>query len=114
MSLYPEVEPYEHGMLEVGDGQHVYWETCDNPDGKPALVLHGGPGSGCTPRHRRYSAVAPLEGPALLADQLNGAPLAAEHGGPWRLSDRCPARRVAGRGPRNRGSTGNAARRAPT
>src|SRR3990172_5464381 len=51
--LYPEIEPYEHGMLEVGDGNHVYWETCGNPRGKPAVVVPGGPGSGCTPRHRR-------------------------------------------------------------
>ena len=54
MSLYPATEPYEHGMLEVGDGHKVYWETCGNPNGKPALVLHGGPGSGCTPGWRRY------------------------------------------------------------
>ena len=51
--LYPEIAPYEHGMLEVGDGNRVYWETCGNPRGKPAIVLHGGPGSGCTPWHRR-------------------------------------------------------------
>ncbi|MGW1470431.1 prolyl aminopeptidase [Streptomyces olivaceus] len=54
MSLYPEIEPYDHGMLDVGDGNHVYWETCGNPHGKPAVVLHGGPGSRATPGHRRY------------------------------------------------------------
>ncbi|MGW6734397.1 prolyl aminopeptidase [Streptomyces sp. NPDC055013] len=53
MTLYPEIEPYDHGMLDVGDGNHVHWETCGNPHGKPALVLHGGPGSGCTPYFRR-------------------------------------------------------------
>lgn len=53
MPLYPEIEPYDHGLLDVGDGNHVYWETCGNPDGKPAVVLHGGPGSGCTPWARR-------------------------------------------------------------
>jgi proline iminopeptidase len=52
-SLYPEIEPYEHGMLDVGEGDLVYWETCGDPGGKPAVVLHGGPGSGCTPWHRR-------------------------------------------------------------
>ena len=52
-SLYPEIEPYEHGMLEAGDGNLVYWETCGNPRGKPAVVLHGGPGSGCSSWHRR-------------------------------------------------------------
>ncbi len=51
--LYAEIMPYEHGMLEAGDGNHVYWETCGNPRGKPAVVLHGGPGSGCTAWHRR-------------------------------------------------------------
>jgi proline iminopeptidase len=51
--LHPEIEPYDHGLLDVGDGHHVYWETCGNPVGKPAVVLHGGPGSGCTPWWRR-------------------------------------------------------------
>ena len=50
--LYPEIEPYEHGFLEVGDGNTMYWETCGNPYGKPVVVLHGGPGSGCTPWYR--------------------------------------------------------------
>ena len=40
-------------MLPVGDGNLVYWETCGNPHGKPAVVLHGGPGSGCSPGWRR-------------------------------------------------------------
>jgi proline iminopeptidase len=52
--LYPPIEPYQNGMLEVGDGNLVYWEACGNPDGKPALVIHGGPGSGCNPGHRQY------------------------------------------------------------
>ena len=51
--LYPQIKPYERGMLEVGDGNLVYWETCGNPRGKPALVVHGGPGSGCSEWHRR-------------------------------------------------------------
>ncbi|MET8688697.1 prolyl aminopeptidase [Streptomyces sp. NPDC004732] len=54
MGLYPDIEPYDHGMLDVGDGNRVYWEACGNPHGKPAVVLHGGPGSGCTPFFRRY------------------------------------------------------------
>ena len=52
--LYPEIEPYDYGMLEVGDGNTIYWETCGNPSGKPVVVLHGGPGSGCTPSMRRF------------------------------------------------------------
>jgi len=50
---YPEIEPFASGMLDVGDGQEIYWETVGNPTGLPAVVLHGGPGSGCTPGHRR-------------------------------------------------------------
>lgn len=52
--LYPRIEPYAHGLLDVGDGQSLYWETCGDPAGKPAVVLHGGPGSGCIPGFRRY------------------------------------------------------------
>jgi proline iminopeptidase len=50
---YPEIEPYDHGMLDVGDGNLVYWEVCGNPEGKPAVVVHGGPGSGCSEGMRR-------------------------------------------------------------
>jgi proline iminopeptidase len=52
--VYDAIEPYASGMLEVGDGNSIYWETCGNPDGKPALVLHGGPGSGCSTSMRTY------------------------------------------------------------
>jgi len=50
---YPPIEPYEQGMLDVGDENLVYWEVCGNPGGKPALVVHGGPGSGCSTGMRR-------------------------------------------------------------
>ncbi|MDQ3767411.1 MAG: prolyl aminopeptidase [Actinomycetota bacterium] len=53
MDLYPELEPHEQGILQVDDRDSIYWETCGNPNGKPAVVLHGGPGSGCLPWHRR-------------------------------------------------------------
>ncbi len=46
-------KPYAHGMLEVGDGNEVYWEACGSPDGKPAVIVHGGPGSGCRPGQGR-------------------------------------------------------------
>lgn len=45
--MHPATEPYDWGLLDVGDGNQIYWETCGNPQGKPALVIHGGPGSGC-------------------------------------------------------------------
>jgi proline iminopeptidase len=67
--LYPAIEPYEHGMLEVGDGNRVYWEACGNPRGKAAVVLHGGPGSGCTPWHRRL--FNPSAYRVVLFDQRN-------------------------------------------
>ena len=67
--LYPPVEPYAHGMLAVGDGNRMYWETCGNPRGKPALVLHGGPGSGCTEWHRRLFDPAAYR--VVLFDQRN-------------------------------------------
>jgi proline iminopeptidase len=54
MEPFPEIEPYEHGLLDVGDGNHVYWEACGSPNGKAALVVHGGPGSGCGTGSRRY------------------------------------------------------------
>lgn len=52
--LHPPVEPYETGMLLVGDGNRVYWEQSGNPDGKPVVFLHGGPGGGTSPWHRRF------------------------------------------------------------
>ncbi len=52
-TLYPEIQPYETGMLDVGDGHRLYWELTGNPDGKPAVMLHGGPGGGSSPDHRR-------------------------------------------------------------
>jgi len=52
-TLYPEIEPYKTGMLDVGDGHRLYWELCGNPEGKPVVFLHGGPGGGSSPNHRR-------------------------------------------------------------
>lgn len=54
LDRFPAIEPYDTGMLDVGDGHFLYWECCGNPDGKPAIYLHGGPGSGCTPGQRRW------------------------------------------------------------
>lgn len=50
---YPPIEPYQSGLLDVGDGHRLYWEVSGHPRGKPAVVLHGGPGGGCTPGLRR-------------------------------------------------------------
>jgi proline iminopeptidase len=52
-SYYPAIEPYQTGMLDVGDGHSLYWELCGNPSGKPVVFLHGGPGAGISEGHRR-------------------------------------------------------------
>jgi len=52
-TLYPAIEPYDTGMLDVGDGHRLYWELSGNPHGKPVVFLHGGPGGGSSPDHRR-------------------------------------------------------------
>lgn len=52
--MYPDVEAYDQGLLDVGDGNLLYWECCGNPKGQPAVYLHGGPGSGSTPGARRF------------------------------------------------------------
>ena len=53
-TLYPELAPYQTGSLAV-DGRHtLYWEQCGNPDGKPVVMLHGGPGAGCNANMRRF------------------------------------------------------------
>lgn len=52
--LYPEIDPYERGKLGVGDGHRIYYEQCGNPDGKPAVFVHGGPGGGIVPACRQF------------------------------------------------------------
>jgi proline iminopeptidase len=79
--LFPAIEPYDRGALEVGDGHRVFWEACGRPDGVPALVVHGGPGSGCTPSHRRL--FDPTTYRIVLFDQRGcgrSTPLASEPG----------------------------------
>ncbi|MCO6407590.1 MULTISPECIES: prolyl aminopeptidase [Hoeflea] len=51
--LYPEIEPFETGFLDTGDGHRIYWERVGTRGGKPAVFLHGGPGGGFGPVHRR-------------------------------------------------------------
>jgi proline iminopeptidase len=66
---YPPIEPYETGMLDTGDGNLVYWETCGNPEGVPVLVVHGGPGSGCSTGMRK--SFNPHRHRIVLFDQRN-------------------------------------------
>lgn len=52
--LYPDIEPYDSGTLKLDGGHVMYWEECGRRDGRPVLFVHGGPGSGCWPLHRRF------------------------------------------------------------
>ncbi len=52
--LYPPIEPFDQRQIDVGEGHHIYLEQCGNPQGVPVIVLHGGPGGGCSPAMRRY------------------------------------------------------------
>ncbi|NOC93924.1 prolyl aminopeptidase [Ruegeria sp. HKCCD6604] len=52
--LYPPIDPFDQRMVDMGDGHRIYVEQCGNPDGIPVVILHGGPGGGCSPAMRRY------------------------------------------------------------
>jgi proline iminopeptidase len=52
--LYPEIEPFDSGMLDVDSRHRLYYEQCGNPHGKPVVLLHGGPGAGCSAKMRRF------------------------------------------------------------
>jgi len=79
-TLYPPIETHDSGMLDVGDDNRIYWEVCGNPAGKPVVFLHGGPGAGCTPDHRRL--FDPERYRIVLVDQRNcgrSIPSASDH-----------------------------------
>lgn len=52
--LYPPIDPFDQRVIDMGDGHRIYVEQCGNPHGIPVVVLHGGPGGGCSPAMRRY------------------------------------------------------------
>ena len=86
-SLYPPIEPFASGMLDVGDGHTLYWERCGTRGGKPAVFLHGGPGGGCGPDQRRQFDPALYD--VLLFDQRGcgrSLPFASlDHNTTWHL-----------------------------
>ena len=86
-TLYPEIEPYETGMLDVGEGHSLYWERVGTPGAKPAVFLHGGPGGGIAPDHRRQWDPELYD--ILLFDQRGcgrSLPFAEiEHNDTWRI-----------------------------
>ena len=53
-NLYPEIEPFDSGFLNVDARHRMYYEQCGNPQGKPVVILHGGPGAGCGAKIRRF------------------------------------------------------------
>ena len=85
--LYPTIEPYETGMLDVGEGHSLYWERVGTPGAKPAVFLHGGPGGGIAPDHRRQWDPELYD--ILLFDQRGcgrSLPFAEiEHNDTWRI-----------------------------
>ncbi|HLD97402.1 MAG TPA: prolyl aminopeptidase [Candidatus Nanoarchaeia archaeon] len=87
MKLFPKIKPYRHGYLDVGDGHNLYYELCGNPNGKPVLYLHGGPGAGCTPNSRRF--FNPKKWNIILFDQRGAGrskPFASLHANnTWKL-----------------------------
>lgn len=66
-TLYPAIHPYASGLLNVGDGHNIYWERVGTPGAKPAVFLHGGPGGGIAPDHRRLFDPARYD--VMLFDQ---------------------------------------------
>ncbi len=52
--LYPPIDPFDQRVVDMGDGHRIYVEQCGNPEGMPVVILHGGPGGGCSPAMRRY------------------------------------------------------------
>ena len=66
-TLYPDLEPYDTGMLAVDARHTLYYEQCGNPQGKPVVLLHGGPGAGCSAKMRRFHDPAKYR--ILLFDQ---------------------------------------------
>lgn len=85
--LYPEIEPYESGMLDVGEGHQLYYERVGKKGGKPVVFLHGGPGGGMAPSHRRQWNPEVYD--ILLFDQRGcgkSLPFAEiEHNDTWRI-----------------------------
>src|SRR5688572_455468 len=88
-TFYPEIEPYRTGMLPVSDVHTIYWEESGNPNGKPAVFVHGGPGGGTDPKQRRF--FDPAKYRIVLFDQRGcgkSTPAASLHDNTtWHLVD---------------------------
>jgi proline iminopeptidase len=89
-ALYPPIEPYRQGWLAVGGTHRLYWEESGNPAGQPVVFLHGGPGAGCAPLHRRF--FDPAHYRIVLFDQRGAgrsvpAALVADNTTPFLVAD---------------------------
>src|SRR5690606_3348453 len=78
-TLYPEIEPFDTGKLEVDERHTLYYEQCGTPEGKPVVLLHGGPGGGCNAKMRRFHD--PAQYRIVLFDQ-RGAGRSTPHADP--------------------------------
>ena len=94
--LYPEIEPYRTERFAVGDGHTLHVEECGNPGGLPVVFLHGGPGAGLSPYHRRF--FDPARWRVVLFDQRG-----AGQSTPFASLDDRRNRRSLGLSPRSRG-----------
>jgi proline iminopeptidase len=75
--IHPHIEPHASGLLEVSATHRIYWEECGNPAGIPVVFLHGGPGAGASPAHRRFFDPAAFR--IVILDQ-RGAGRSLPHG----------------------------------
>src|SRR3546814_13965184 len=87
-TLYPEIEPFDTGKLDVDDRHTPHYEQCGNPGGKPVVLLHGGPGGGCSAQMRHFHDPAKYR--IVLFDQ-SGADRSTPHADP---TDNTPRARV--------------------
>ncbi|HWL84188.1 MAG TPA: alpha/beta fold hydrolase, partial [Polyangiaceae bacterium] len=95
-TFYPPIEPHRTGRLKVGGVHEIYWEVSGNPQGKPVVFVHGGPGGGTEPKQRRF--FDPARYRIVLFDQRGSGkstPHASlEENTTWHLVDDMEALRV--------------------
>ena len=100
--LYPHIEPYGSGTLSLDDTHNMYWEQSGNPNGIPVVFLHGGPGAGSIPAHRRF--FDPGKYRIVIFDQ-RGAGRSCETQGYWRPAEAFALRARDQAAPKNQTTT---------
>ena len=81
-NLYPDIDAYDSGFLAVDARHKLYFEQCGNPQGKPVVMLHGGPGAGCSAKMRRF------HDPAQYRIYMEACELASRNGSTYFIFDR--------------------------